>query len=109
MFVLRVFVFLSLILSTTPSLALTWRASWYQQGHITASGAPFNPNHYTAAHKTLPFGTKVLVTYNGRSVTVLINDRGPFVHGRDVDLTRAAAQTIHCPGVCTVTVKILGK
>lgn len=69
-------------------------ASWYAMaGSRTASGARMNPNAMTAAHKTLPFGTKVRVTdqRTGNSVTVTINDRGPFVRGRIIDLSRAAA------------------
>ena len=65
-------------------------------GRRTASGERFNPQQLTAAHKTLPFGTMVLVTNpsNGKSVTVRINDRGPYAHGRSIDLSRAAAEQI---------------
>lgn len=69
-------------------------ASWYSlPGNKTASGARMNPNAMTAAHKTLPFGTKVRVTNlaNGRTLEVTINDRGPFVKGRIIDLSKAAA------------------
>ena len=69
-------------------------ASWYSlPGNRTASGAIMNPNAMTAAHKTLPFGTKVKVTdqRTGNSVVVTINDRGPFIKGRVIDLSRAAA------------------
>lgn len=74
-------------------------ASFYGKrfaGRLTANGERFNPAQLTAAHKTLPFGTKVLVTNtnNGRSVTVRINDRGPYAHGRSIDLSRAAAEQI---------------
>ncbi|MGI9048034.1 MAG: septal ring lytic transglycosylase RlpA family protein [Rubrobacteraceae bacterium] len=72
-------------------------ASWYGPGFAgltTASGEPFNPNDYTAASKTLPFGTKLIITYNGKSVVVRINDRGPYVAGRDLDLSQAAAEYI---------------
>lgn len=72
-------------------------ASWYGpgfEGATTASGEPFDPNDYTAAHRTLPFGTKLIVTYDGRSVVVRINDRGPYISGRDIDLSQAAAQYI---------------
>ena len=85
-------------------------ASWYGgkfQGRLTSSGEVFDTNLLTAAHKTLPFGTLVKVTNlaNGRSAVVKINDRGPFVEGRIIDLSRAAAEQIdmvgtgHCPGV----------
>ena len=91
------------------------KASWYDcakpgecsRHKITASGERFNPNALTAAHKTLPFGTKVRVTYKGRSVIVRINDRGPFIKGRSLDLSRAAARKIGCKGVCVVTMKVL--
>ncbi len=71
-------------------------ATWYQSGRRTASGTPFNPNGYTAAHRTLPFGSRVSVTNprNGRSVTVTINDRGPFTRGVMLDLARGAAFAI---------------
>lgn len=62
----------------------------------TASGAPYDPHKYTAAHRTLPFGTSVRVTdrRSQRSVTVVINDRGPFIKGRVIDLSLAAAQSL---------------
>jgi rare lipoprotein A len=90
-------------------------ASWYDcakpgecsKSKITASGEKFNPNALTAAHKTLPFGTRVKVTYKGKSVIVRINDRGPFIKGRSIDLSRAAAKKIGCKGVCVVTIKVL--
>ena len=74
-------------------------ASYYGRrfhGRLTANGERFNMNAMTAAHKTLPFGTKVRVTNprNGKSVTVRINDRGPFIKGRTIDLSRGAAQRI---------------
>lgn len=83
-------------------------ASYYWQGQQTASGARFNPNGLTAAHRTLPFGTRVLVTNqtNGRSVTVTINDRGPFIKGRIIDLSRGAAQAIGMTGAGLARVSI---
>ena len=79
-----------------------WRsgvASYYGakfNGRRTASGERFDMNGYTAAHRTLPFGSKVLVTNpsTGKSVTVRINDRGPFSRNRTIDLSRAAAQDL---------------
>ncbi|MFG1886552.1 septal ring lytic transglycosylase RlpA family protein [Micromonospora sp. NPDC049051] len=67
-------------------------ASFYSEGQLTANGENFNPSALTAAHKTLPFDTMVRVTNpaNGKSVTVRINDRGPFIAGRCLDLSRAA-------------------
>jgi rare lipoprotein A len=71
-------------------------ASFYSEGQETANGEKFDPNEMTAAHPNLPFGTRVRVTNvaNGRSVTVRINDRGPFVTGRAVDVSYAAAERI---------------
>ncbi|TAH46038.1 MAG: septal ring lytic transglycosylase RlpA family protein, partial [Treponema sp.] len=71
-------------------------ASWYGeefQGRPTSSGELFDMNAYTAAHKTLPFGTMLEVTNldNGKKVTVRVNDRGPFVEDRELDVSRAAA------------------
>jgi rare lipoprotein A len=73
------------------------RASWYGAelaGHRTASGERFNPSELTAAHRTLPLGTRVRVTYHGESVVVRINDRGPYARGRVIDLSKAAAEEI---------------
>ncbi len=74
-------------------------ASYYGRrfaGRKTANGERFNPRHLTAAHKTLPFGSKVRVTNprNGKFVVVRINDRGPYAHGRSIDLSREAAERI---------------
>jgi rare lipoprotein A (peptidoglycan hydrolase) len=90
-------------------------ASWYGpgfQGHATSTGERFNENAMTAASKTLPLGTHVRVTNprNGRSVVVRINDRGPYVHGRSIDLSKAAAERlgIKDKGVAPVEVASLG-
>jgi len=71
-------------------------ASFYgnESGSKTASGQRFNQNAMTAAHRTLPFGTKLKVTHGGQSVIVTINDRGPFVRGRVLDLSTGAARAI---------------
>lgn len=63
-------------------------------GSPTASGEPFNPEGYTAAHKTMPLGTELQVSYGGSSVNVVVNDRGPYVAGRDIDLSQGAAEAI---------------
>ena len=75
-------------------------ASYYREPQRLTSGLWFNPNALTAAHKTLPFGTRVRVTHlgNGRSVEVNINDRGPYVGGRIIDLSHAAARVIGMTG-----------
>jgi rare lipoprotein A (peptidoglycan hydrolase) len=75
----------------------TMVASYYGYelaGSPTASGEPFDPTAYTAAHKTMPLGTQLQVDYGGNSVTVTVNDRGPYVADRDLDLSQAAAETI---------------
>jgi rare lipoprotein A len=61
-------------------------------GQPTASGEPFNPYGFTAAHKTLPLGTELVVSYGGRSVEVVVNDRGPYSGGRELDLSQGAAE-----------------
>jgi len=83
-------------------------ASYYWQPQRLASGGRFNPNALTAAHRSLPFGTRVRVTHlgNGRSVTVTINDRGPFVRGRIIDLSRAAAGAIGMRGAGLANVRL---
>ena len=88
-------------------------ASYYWQPQALASGGRFNPNAMTAAHKTLPFGTRVRVKHlsNGRSVDVVINDRGPYVGGRIIDLSKAAAGKIGMTGqgVARVSMTVLGR
>ena len=86
-------------------------ASWYGEpyhGRATASGPRYDMNRMTAAHRTLPFGTLVRVTNreNGRQARVLINDRGPFVDGRIIDLSRAAAEAIDSVGPGVVRVRL---
>jgi peptidoglycan lytic transglycosylase len=86
-------------------------ASYYEHDTQTASGEAFDPNKLTAAHPTLPFGTRVRVTNttNGRSVTVRINDRGPFVQGRVVDVSSSAAEALRMTeqGVAKVKLDVL--
>lgn len=81
---------------------------WYSKGK-TASGSVFNRNHLTAAHRSLPFGTKVRVTHGGSSVIVTINDRGPFIRGRVLDLSLAAARSLGITdrGVAQVRAEVL--
>lgn len=85
----------------SPAQAATFKpqcgnGSWYAMTSRTASGERANPNAMTAAHRRLPFGTKVRVTNlrNGKSVILRINDRGPFTKGRVIDVTRLAAQKL---------------
>ena len=95
------------------SSAHSGMASYYHEPQRLASGGRFNPNALTAAHKTLPFGTKVRVTNNrnGQSVVVTINDRGPFGGGRVIDLSAAAAGAINMKsaGVAPVSLAVLGR
>ncbi|MBT2226618.1 septal ring lytic transglycosylase RlpA family protein [Nonomuraea sp. NEAU-A123] len=91
----------------------TCGASFYDEGQMTASGERFNPSALTAAHKTLPLGSRVRVTNpaNGDSVTVRINDRGPYVGGRCLDLSAAAFSAIGNTGsgVMRVKYEVLGR
>jgi rare lipoprotein A len=83
-------------------------ASWYALRSRTASGEMMNPSEMTAAHRSLPFGTRVLVENlsNGRSVVVRINDRGPFVKGRIIDVSKAAASSLGMLGSGTAQVRV---
>ena len=100
-------------------LSFTWRISYSEVGKAcyysnkligrkTSSGEVFSQENLTAAHKSLPFGTKVTVTNleNNQSVVVRINDRGPFVKGRIIDLSRAAANAIGIKGIQKVSLSI---
>jgi rare lipoprotein A (peptidoglycan hydrolase) len=84
-------------------------ATQYSSSSRTASGQPFRPDGLTAAHRKLPFGTQVKVTNprTGASTIVIINDRGPFTRGRDIDLSPAAARAIGLASVGTVCTEIL--
>jgi peptidoglycan lytic transglycosylase len=101
--------------SSSRGSAHSGMASYYgsESGSQTASGQRFNPSAMTAAHRSLPFGTKVRVTNkrNGRSVVVTINDRGPFIRGRIIDLSSGAAGVIgmRSSGVAPVSVEVLGR
>jgi rare lipoprotein A len=82
--------------ATSTQIASQGVASFYTEGQQTASGEKFNTNDLTAAHPTLPFGTRLRVTNvtTGRSVTVRVNDRGPYVPGRVVDVSHSAANAL---------------
>ena len=97
-----------LVLAPRPVHAETGIAAFYGGGR-TASGEVSGPNGLTAAHRTLPFGTKVLVTNvrNGRTILVRINDRGPYGRGRIIDLSRAAARELDMIRVGTTRVNVV--
>ena len=97
-----------IFVGTSVAIAESGIASVYgYSGGKTASGERANPGGLTAAHKTLPFGTQVRVTNkrNGQSVVVRINDRGPFVRGRVIDLTPAGARALGFSGLASVSVE----
>ncbi|MBA2693556.1 MAG: hypothetical protein H0U65_13875 [Rubrobacter sp.] len=100
----------ALVFSGGPAQAESVVASFYGDelaGNPTASGEPFDPSGLTAAHPSLPFGTQAEVCYQG-CVTVTINDRGPFVAGRGLDLSAGAASAIGLTGVDTVEFNVVG-
>jgi rare lipoprotein A len=84
-------------------------ASYYgnESGSRTASGERFNQNAMTCAHRSLPFGTKLRVSTGGRSVVVTVNDRGPFVRGRVLDLSKGAARALGMDGLARVTAEVV--
>ncbi len=102
-----------LFLGVGRAEAETALASWYGpgfEGLPTATGEPYNPYGYTAAHKTMPLGTELLVSYEGNSVEVTVNDRGPYVGDRELDLSLGAAEALGLiePGVDYVEYTYLG-
>ena len=98
----------TLIPASFAQAAQVGHASWYALHSRTASGEQMNPSALTAAHRSLPFGSKVLVENlsNGRSVVVRINDRGPFVGGRIIDVSKGAASVLGMVGAGTAQVRV---
>ena len=97
--------------ATTETDVRTMVASYYAnvlRGNPTASGEPYRPRRYTAAHKRLPLGTELSVAYGGQAVEVVVNDRGPYAPGHDLDLSLAAAEEIGLttPGTAPVRVTV---
>ena len=95
-----------------PAGGELWMASYYGYSHAgspTASGELYDPAAFTAAHRTMPFGTQLLVSHGGASVQVTVNDRGPYADGLDIDLSRSAADAIGLTslGVAPVEVVVL--
>jgi rare lipoprotein A len=104
----------SLLLTFSSAIVVAGESSgiasvYSYSGSKTASGERANPGGLTAAHRTLPFGTKVRVTHrrSGKSVVVRINDRGPFIRGRIIDLTPTGARALGFSGLAPVTVAVL--
>ncbi|MES0883347.1 septal ring lytic transglycosylase RlpA family protein [Roseibium sp. SCP14] len=106
-----ILIFVSHFAAAAEDFEQCGKASWYKLGGKTASGERADPNGLTAAHRTLPFGTMVNVTNlsNGRTVTVRINDRGPFTKGRVIDVTLAAAKELGFVGKGITRVRVTGK
>ena len=85
-------------------------ASWYGPGFVgspTASGSPYDPERLTCAHKTMRLGTVIRVSANGRVVSCLVNDRGPYVGPRILDMSRAGSRTLGYDGVQEVVIEVL--
>jgi rare lipoprotein A len=93
----------------TGGHSFTGVASMYgnESGSKTASGQRFNENAMTCAHRSLPFGTKLRVSHGGRSIVVTVNDRGPFVRGRVLDLSTGAARALGISGLGQVTAEVM--
>src|ERR1700751_1502543 len=110
-------IFASILIASVIGIPMTAFAEsgiasvYSYEGGRSASGEKAAPSGLTAAHRTLPFGTLVRVTNkaSGRSVVVRINDRGPFVHGRIIDLTPAAARALGFSGLANVEVDVVGR
>jgi rare lipoprotein A len=94
------------VAASYPSIFEHGPASWYEDGERTANGEEFKPEKMTAAHRTLPLGTrlKVVQPQTERSVIVRINDRGPYVRGRIIDLSRGAARALGIKGLAPVMI-----
>jgi rare lipoprotein A (peptidoglycan hydrolase) len=89
---------------------ITGKASWYGPGFVgnpTASGSPYDPERLTCANKELPLGTVIRVSREGLAVSCLVNDRGPYVDGRVLDMSRAGSRALGYSGVALVTIEVL--
>lgn len=106
-----VMIFAAMFFSASAAKAECGIASYYWQGKVTANGERYNPDGISAAHKTLPFGTRVRVTHqrNGRSMVVRINDRGPFIRGRIIDLSRGANRVFGMDGIAPVCISVISR
>jgi rare lipoprotein A len=104
-----IFVCATFLPISNPATAQVGLASYYKHGRKTANGERFNPDGLTAAHRSLKFGTRVRVTHlkTRRSVVVRINDRGPFIRGRIIDLSYGAARAVGLKGTGKVELIVL--
>lgn len=88
-------------------------ASWYESGKVTAQGKRFDPNKYSVAHRTLPFGTMLRLTNvkNGNTIEAIVNDRGPFVRTKDLDVSSSAAKALGFfhSGTAKLLIEVLGR
>ena len=91
---IRPLVLVGALAGSPAQAAVCGPASWYNKGHTTANGEKFDPKGLTVAHRTLPFGTKLDLCYNEKKITVRVNDRGPFVKHRVLDLSEGAAAAL---------------
>lgn len=107
--IIAVMLLASLMCSPVTAQTKVVSASWYKHGEVTANGERFNPDGLTVAHKNFPFGTILKLTRNGKVAIVRVNDRGPFVKGRTLDLSKGAATVLDCIdiGVCDVHMEVL--
>lgn len=97
------------VVREAPRSPVTLVASYYGRslaGNPTASGEPYDPEGYTAAHRSLPLGTRLLVSRGGESVRVTVNDRGPYAPGHDLDLSLAAARELGLIGPGSAPVRV---
>src|SRR6266478_60536 len=97
-----VLAFAFLVTSSSYAQSQRGRVSYYSEGPLTASGERFNKRALTCAHRTLPFGTIVRVGYRGRAISCRVNDRGPFVRGRMLDVSLASAHALGMTGAGVV-------
>ncbi len=108
---LAALIFAAFASQASAGTTATGKASYYKSGKVTANGERFKPHGLTAAHRKLKFGTRVRVTNlaNGRKVIVRINDRGPFIKGRIIDLSLGAAKKIGMlhRGVARIKMEVL--
>jgi rare lipoprotein A len=97
---------------TSTGIRITGTASWYGPGFVgspTATGAPYDPERLTCANKELPLGTVIRVSANGRAVSCLVNDRGPYVGDRVLDMSRAGSRALGYDGLATVVIEVLDR